>query len=76
MARKLSSISKKSRGFLHGNLSQQCLWNLSEAYIQEDQPAEAYKLFDEMAESGTLNADVLNRTADAFLARGGAGRSD
>jgi glycosyltransferase involved in cell wall biosynthesis len=60
---------EKARGLLHGNLAHQCLWNLSEAYIQEDQPAEAYKLFDVMAEAGILNADVLNRTADAFLAR-------
>jgi glycosyltransferase involved in cell wall biosynthesis len=77
MGRGLEAIEhfEKARGLLHGHLAQQALWNLSEAYIQEDQPAEAYKLFDAMAEAGILNADVLNRTADAFLQREALGGS-
>jgi glycosyltransferase involved in cell wall biosynthesis len=64
---------EKARGLLQGTLAQQALWNLSEAYIQEDRPAEAYKLSDEMAQAGILNADVLNRTAEAFLSRDALG---
>lgn len=60
---------EKARGLLEGTLKEQALWNLSEAYIQEDRPAEAHKLFNEMSDAGILNADVLNRTAEAFLQR-------
>jgi glycosyltransferase involved in cell wall biosynthesis len=66
-------LFEKACGHLQGVLQEQALWNLSEAYIQEDRPAEAYKLFDTMAEVGILNADVLNRTADAFLSRDALG---
>lgn len=64
---------EKARCHVQGALSGQVLWNLGEAYIQEGRTAEAYRLFDAMAEAGVLNVDVLNRTANAFLSRDALG---
>jgi tetratricopeptide (TPR) repeat protein len=60
---------EKARRHSQGMLHTQILWNLCEAYIQENRPAEAYNLFDTMTEAGVLNVDIMNRTADAFLSR-------
>lgn len=46
------------------------LWNLSEAYLLLEKPRLAMELFDDMQKMGILNADVLNRTADACLKNG------
>ncbi|MHC4544306.1 MAG: glycosyltransferase [Planctomycetota bacterium] len=45
------------------------LWNLVEAYLGVGRVNEAVQLFDNMERIGILNADVLNRTANAFLAQ-------
>ena len=50
----------------NGDRAQVC-WNLCEAYLQEGLPEKAVTLFDTMYQSEILNADTLNRTADAFL---------
>jgi len=42
-------------------------WNLAEAYLAACRPDKASQLFDDMERMGTLNADVLNRTAKVFL---------
>ncbi|MHC4475136.1 MAG: glycosyltransferase [Planctomycetota bacterium] len=47
--------------------SAEIVWNLAEAYLALARPDEAAPLFDQMQQMGILNADVLNRTADAFL---------
>jgi glycosyltransferase involved in cell wall biosynthesis len=47
--------------------SAQIIWNLVEAYLAIDKPAEAVQLFNDMEQMGILNADVLNRAANAFL---------
>jgi hypothetical protein len=52
-----------------GGDSGEIIWNLSEAYIAVGKAAEAAKLFDGMERIGILNADILNRTAEAFLNR-------
>jgi len=45
------------------------LWNLVEAYLSVGRVKEAVQLFDDMERMGILKADVLNRTANAFLAQ-------
>jgi len=50
--------------------SAQVVWNLVEAYLAIGQPDKASPLFDDMQRMGILNADVLNRTADALLRQG------
>ena len=47
--------------------SAEIIWNLAEAYIAASRPAEAMQLVDDMERMGILNADLLNRTANAFL---------
>jgi tetratricopeptide (TPR) repeat protein len=47
--------------------SAEIVWNLIEAYLAGDRPAEAVRLFDDMERVGLLNADLLNRTANVFL---------
>ena len=47
--------------------SAEIIWNLSEAYLSVGRATESIKLFDDMEQMGILNADVLNRTADALL---------
>ena len=47
--------------------SAEILWNLVEAYLADDKPAEAVQYFDEMEEMSIMNADLLNRTANVFL---------
>ncbi len=42
-------------------------WNLAEAYLAADKPAEVMELLDDMERMEILNVDVLNRTADLFL---------
>jgi len=49
------------------NDSAEIVWNLVEAYIATGRASEAAQLFDKMQQLGVLNADVLNRTANAFL---------
>lgn len=43
------------------------LWNLSEAYLADNQAQKAAELFGPMEQIGILNPDVLNRTANVFL---------
>jgi tetratricopeptide (TPR) repeat protein len=47
--------------------SPEILWNRVEVYLAAGQPQQASGLFDRMERLGILNADLLNRTADAFL---------
>lgn len=47
--------------------SPEVTWNLAEAYLAACRPDKASQLFDDMERMGTLNADVLNRTARVFL---------
>ena len=49
--------------------SAEILWNLVEAYLADDKPAEAVKHFDEMEKMSIMNVDLLNRTANVFLNR-------
>jgi len=50
--------------------SGEIIWNLSETYLAVGKAKEAGELFDDMERLGILNADVLNRTADALLNEG------
>ena len=47
--------------------SAEIVWNLVEAYLAEGRTNEAMQLFDDMEWMGILDADVLNRTANALL---------
>ena len=47
--------------------SGQIIWNLCEAYINCGYPELAIKFFDKMEMMDILSADVVNRTANAFL---------
>ena len=47
--------------------SAEIIWNLSETYLAVGKATEAMELFDDMERMGVLNADMLNRTANAFL---------
>jgi len=47
--------------------SAEIIWNLSETYLAAGKASEATELFADMERLGTLNADVLNRTANVFL---------
>jgi len=49
------------------NDSAEIVWNLAEAYLATGKTNEAMLLFDKMEQTGVLNADVLNRTANVFL---------
>ncbi len=60
---------EKAKTLAKGDLLSQILWNLCEAYLQEDRPAEAALLFDLMAENKILNIEILNRAANVFLQR-------
>jgi Flp pilus assembly protein TadD len=50
--------------------SPEIVWNLVETYLAADKPHQAEPLFDDMEAMGILSADVLNRTANAFLNNG------
>ena len=45
----------------------QVSWNLCEAYMTESKPEKSKGLFGAMRGWGTLNANIVNRTADLFL---------
>lgn len=62
-------LYEKARLSAQGDLLSQILWNLCEAYLQEDRPAEAASLFDAMEQCKVLNIEILNRAADVFLQR-------
>jgi tetratricopeptide (TPR) repeat protein len=62
-------LYEKARLSAQGDLLSQILWNLCEAYLQENRPAEASSLFDAMEQCKILNIEILNRAADAFLQR-------
>jgi len=47
--------------------SAEIYWNLAEAYLDGGCPGFAAKLFDGMERLEILNADLINRTANAFL---------
>ena len=47
----------------------QAYWNLFEAYISNNDPDNAAKLFEDMSRLNILNPDAVNRTANEFLAR-------
>lgn len=58
---------EKAAQFCQGDQLAQVYWNLCEAYLQENQPARAIALFDDLETMGLLSIDLLNRTADALL---------
>jgi glycosyltransferase involved in cell wall biosynthesis len=62
-------LLEKAKVSAQGDLLSQILWNLCEAYLQEDRPAEAASLFDVMEQCNILNIEILNRAADVFLQR-------
>jgi glycosyltransferase involved in cell wall biosynthesis len=66
---------EKARSLCDQSESAELNWNLCEAYLSSGQPACALGLFDEMARQETLNADILNRTANMFLAEGSSGNA-
>jgi Flp pilus assembly protein TadD len=47
--------------------SAEIAWNLVETYLAEGRASEAVPLFEQMEQMETLNADVLNRSANIFL---------
>jgi len=47
--------------------SPEVVWNLVETYLAAGKPNQAEPLFDAMEAMGILSADVMNRTANAFL---------
>lgn len=53
----------------------QVYWNLSEVYLQEGLVGRAAALFDAMQAQDILNADVLNRAANAFLEQNALGQA-
>ncbi len=58
----------RARGILGD--SAEVIWNLAEAYLSVGEPDKAMPLFDSMERMGILNADLLNRTANACLDKG------
>lgn len=58
---------EKARNLSGDSVSAEIFWNLSEAYLDGGYPGMAVKQFDIMEKLGLLSADILNRTADAFL---------
>jgi tetratricopeptide (TPR) repeat protein len=58
---------EKALTVCRGDELTQVYWNLCEAYLQEGWPEKAALLFDAMRHQGILNADILNRAAEAFL---------
>ncbi|NLW83476.1 MAG: hypothetical protein GXY41_03580 [Phycisphaerae bacterium] len=58
---------EKAAQCCQGDQQAQVYWNLCEAYLQENQPARALALFDQLQAMGLLSADLLNRTADTLL---------
>jgi tetratricopeptide (TPR) repeat protein len=48
----------------------QIVWNLAEAYLGGGRAVEAAGLFDDMERAGTLNLDVVNRTATLLIDQG------
>ena len=49
--------------------SSEITWNLAETYLVTGRAKETVELFDDMEQMKILSADVLNRTADAFLSQ-------
>lgn len=47
--------------------SPEIIWNLAEVYLAAGRTNDAAALFDRMEQMQTLNPDILNRTANAFL---------
>lgn len=58
---------EKAKSLSGPEVSAEIYWNLTEAYLAEELPGEAARLFDDMERLGILNADTLNRTANSFL---------
>jgi len=50
--------------------SAEIYWNLAEAYLDGGFPGFTAKLFDGMERLGILSADLINRTANAFVQQG------
>jgi pentatricopeptide repeat protein len=57
----------KARSLQCGSV--EILWNLAEAYLGAGRTNEAARLFDEMQQMGILSSELLNKAANAFLAR-------
>ena len=60
-------LYEKACQFCQGDALTQVYWNLSEVYLQEGRVGNAAALFDAMQAQDILNADMLNRAANAFL---------
>jgi len=58
---------EKALGICSGDELTQVQWNLCEVYLQEGMPDKASELFGPMRRQGTINVDLLNRAAEAFL---------
>ena len=58
---------EKAKSLSGSEVSAEIYWNLTEAYLAEELPGEAARLFGDMEKLEILNIDTLNRTANLFL---------
>ncbi len=68
-------LYEKACQVCQGDALTQVYWNLSEVYLQEGQVGRAAALFDAMQAQDILNADILNRAANAFLEQNALGQA-
>lgn len=66
---------EKARGLCPESELGGVYWNMFETYLDGGYPDLAVELFDEMERFEILNADCLNRTANAFLEEGAYGNA-
>lgn len=72
-AQEAITLYEKACQVCQGDHLAQVYWNVSEVYLQEGLVGRATVLFDAMEEKGILNADTLNRAANAFLEQNALG---
>lgn len=68
-------LYEKACQVCQGDALAQVYWNLSEVYLQEGRVGQAAALFDTMQAQDILNADMLNRAANAFLEQNALGQA-
>jgi len=68
-------LYEKACQVCQGDALTQVYWNLSEVYLQEGLVGKAAALFDAMQAQEILNADTLNRAANAFLEQNALGQA-